>query len=80
MGRPKNREPSRSSAPSLRSFKKKPTHHITACAHDGCPCMEHGRHSDTIKNVATTQLQEDAATENWGISMRCPMARGIFGA
>jgi hypothetical protein len=28
------------------------------CPHDGCPCMEHGRYSDTIENMVN---QEGAA-------------------
>ncbi len=52
--------------PVFRSFNKKPTHYITACynslrADDGGLFVEHGRYSDTVVNVVTTQLQEGAA-------------------
>jgi hypothetical protein len=81
MGRPKNRNPFRSSPPGFPVVQQEANAPYNSLrADDGCPFMEHGRYSDTIENVVTTQLQEGAADGNRGISMRCLMARGTFGA
>ena len=48
--------------PDFRSFNKQAnTLYNSLRAHDGGLFVEHGRYSDTVVNVVTTQLQEGAA-------------------
>ena len=62
MARPKHRKPFRSPPPSLQPFDKKPPRRKTACARlIGGPCMELGRYSGTMENVAAARFQEGFA-------------------
>jgi hypothetical protein len=81
MGRPKNRNPFRSSPPGFPVVQQEANAPYNSLrADDGCPFMEHGRYSDTIENVVTTQLQEGAADgKPWHFHAMPYGARNIWG-
>jgi hypothetical protein len=83
MGR--HRNPFRSSPPGFPVVQQEANApynslHNSLRADDGCPFMEHGRYSDTIENVVTTQLQEGAADgKPWHFHAMPYGARNIWG-
>jgi hypothetical protein len=81
MGRPKNRNPFRSSPPGFPVVQQEANAPYNSLrADDGCPFMEHGRYSDTIENVVTTQLQEGTADgKPWHFHAMLYGARNIWG-
>src|SRR5205807_9845356 len=48
-------------------------------AHDGCPCMEHGRYSDAIETWSQHTSKKVPRTETRGSFIRCTIACGTFG-